>query len=131
MQKQAGHGETWKAGGGDFWQKKEGQNKSAAGSLDLQKQLSIMRKISRLPQSKPTVRENDKNDLTYQAYLWYKEHEQELLQRYYGRYIVIKDEQVIADYADKVEGWYETIKTHKQGTFIVHYCGPAKVRIMR
>ncbi len=60
----------------------------------------------------------------YKEYLWYKAHEEELLRRYYSRYLVIKDEKVIADYGSKGLAWDMTVKHHKPGTFIIHHCVP-------
>jgi hypothetical protein len=64
----------------------------------------------------------------YQEFLWYKLHEEDLLRRYKGRYLVIKGEQVIADYGSKIQAWQETIKTHQPGSFIIHYCAPVDVK---
>ena len=64
----------------------------------------------------------------YAEFLWYNKHEKALLNKYLGRYIVIKDEQVIADYDTKTQAWQETIKTHEPGTFIIHHCVPVDVK---
>ena len=58
---------------------------------------------------------------------WYLENEQKLLHRYPGRHIVIKDQQVIADYDSDVVAWRTTLKHHKPGTFIIHHCVPMKI----
>jgi hypothetical protein len=63
----------------------------------------------------------------YKEFLWYKIHEEELLKQYLGRYLVIKDEMIIADYGTKALAWQETIKSHKPGTFIIHHCIPVDV----
>ena len=67
----------------------------------------------------------------YKEYLWYKANEAELLLQYYGRYLVIKDETVIADYPLKATAWRATIQTHAPGTFIIHYCFPESEKGMR
>ncbi len=64
----------------------------------------------------------------YAEFLWYKKHEKALLKKYLGRFIVIKDEQVIADYDTKTKAWQATIKTHQPGTFIIHHCVPVDVK---
>ncbi|MBK8562792.1 MAG: hypothetical protein IPN76_05465 [Saprospiraceae bacterium] len=64
----------------------------------------------------------------YVEFLWYKKHETELLLRYKGRYLVIKGEQVIADYESKVKAWQETLKNHQPGSFIIHHCAPVDVK---
>ncbi len=60
----------------------------------------------------------------FKEYLWFKENEEELMKRYYGRYIVIKDEKVIGDYGSWRLAWSQAVK-HFQlepGTFIIHLC---------
>ena len=58
----------------------------------------------------------------YKEYLWYKEHEEELMRRYYGRFIVIKDGQVIGDYGSRKLARQQTVKHHKPGTYLIHQC---------
>ena len=58
----------------------------------------------------------------FKEYIWYKQHEVELKARYFGRYIVVKDEQVIGDYGSRSVARHETVKLHKPGTFIIHHC---------
>jgi hypothetical protein len=58
----------------------------------------------------------------FKEFLWFESNEQELLRRYFGRYIVIKDEQVIGDYGSRKVARHETLKQHKPGTFIIHLC---------
>jgi hypothetical protein len=67
----------------------------------------------------------------YKEYLWYKANEAELLLQYYGRYLVIKDEMIIADYPLKATAWRATIQTHAPGTFIIHHCFPESEKGMR
>jgi hypothetical protein len=64
----------------------------------------------------------------YTEFLWYKNHEEELLQRYLGRFLVIKGGQVLADYDSKIQAWQETIKAHQSGSFIIHHCVPVDVK---
>ncbi len=58
----------------------------------------------------------------FKEYRWFEAHEEELLHQYIGRYIVIKDEQVLGDYGTRKLARQETIKNHKPGTFIIHFC---------
>ncbi len=67
----------------------------------------------------------------FKEYLWYKANEASLLVQYYGRFVVIKDEAVIADYATKSGAWRATIKSHRPGTFIIHHCYPDAEKKMR
>jgi predicted double-glycine peptidase len=58
----------------------------------------------------------------FKEFLWYKEHETELVQQYYGRYVVIKDEQIIGEFGSRTLARQQTLKNHKSGTFIIHHC---------
>lgn len=60
----------------------------------------------------------------FKEYLWFKEHEEELMGRYYGRYLVIKDEEVLGDYGSWRLAWSQAINRLQlePGTFIVHLC---------
>jgi hypothetical protein len=54
---------------------------------------------------------------------YYLKHQEELVSRYDGRFIVIKDGRVIGDYADELEAVRQTSKDHEMGTFLVQKCG--------
>ena len=71
---------------------------------------------------KTAVQYNAEKYPNFKEFLWYKEHEAELMKRYYGRYIVIKDGQVIGDYGSWGLARQETVKQHKPGTYIIHHC---------
>ncbi len=58
----------------------------------------------------------------FKEYLWFKQQEKELMQRYYGRYIVIKEEKVIGDYGTWRLAVQQTIRHHKPGTFVIQHC---------
>ncbi|MDE0644672.1 MAG: DUF5678 domain-containing protein [Gammaproteobacteria bacterium] len=50
---------------------------------------------------------------------YYLEHQDEFVNQYDGRYIVIKDNEVIGDYDDIAVAVKETAKKHQLGTFLV------------
>jgi hypothetical protein len=50
---------------------------------------------------------------------FYLDHQDELVQRYKGKYIVIKDEEVLAAYDSELAAVTETQKSHPLGTFLV------------
>ena len=77
------------------------------------------------------VTKKSKDIPNFKEYLWYLANEEDLLSRYYGRFVVIKDEAVIADYSNKIAAWRETIKSHVPGTFIIHHCVPDSEKRMR
>lgn len=53
---------------------------------------------------------------------YYNKNKEELLKLYCGKYLVIKNEKVIASYDSQSDAFSETIKTEKIGTFLIHYC---------
>lgn len=58
------------------------------------------------------------------AFDWYRAHQQELVQQYNGKFIVIKDGQVLGSYDDQYTAVVETEKQHPIGTFLVQKVEP-------
>jgi hypothetical protein len=57
---------------------------------------------------------------------FYLDHQDELVKEYNGKYIVIKNGQVLGAYSSDIEAIEETSKTNELGTFLVQYCSPGK-----
>ena len=57
---------------------------------------------------------------------YYLDHQDELVKKYNGKVIVIKDSKVIGTYDSELEAVKETTKKHKHklGTFLVQKCEP-------
>jgi hypothetical protein len=55
---------------------------------------------------------------------FYLANQTELVKKYSGKFIVIKDAQVIGAYDSEVEAVEKTSKTHALGTFLVQKCEP-------
>ena len=53
---------------------------------------------------------------------YYLQHQGELVSQYNGKFIVIKDCQVIGSYNSEIEAITETTKQHELGTFLVQKC---------
>lgn len=53
---------------------------------------------------------------------YYLDHQDELVEKYDGKVIVIKDQKVIGDYESDIEAITETQKEHPIGTFLVQRC---------
>ena len=53
---------------------------------------------------------------------YYVQHQAELAEKYQDRYLVIKDGEVLGDYATASEAVRATVKTHEPGTFLVQRC---------
>lgn len=58
---------------------------------------------------------------------YYLENQQELIRKYSGKVIVIKNEKVIGDYNSEVIALMETKKDHELGTFLIQKCSPGNV----
>ncbi len=58
---------------------------------------------------------------------YYLAHQPELVEKYNGRFIVIKDQTVIGDYDDQIAAVRETSKKHKLGTFLVQKVSPGNL----
>lgn len=63
------------------------------------------------------------NNLTNEFH-YYLEHQQELVEKYNGKYIVIKDCLVIGSYDEQLEAVKQTAQTHDLGTFLVQKVEP-------
>ena len=50
---------------------------------------------------------------------FYLDHQDEMVGKYDGKYVVIKDSQVLGAYDDELTAIMETQKSHKLGTFLV------------
>jgi hypothetical protein len=59
-----------------------------------------------------------------QEFKYYLGHQDELVRKYRGKFIVIKDCKVIGAYDSELEALAETTKVHSLGTFLVQKCEP-------
>ena len=55
---------------------------------------------------------------------YYLDHQDELVKEYNGKYIVIKNEQVIGAFDSELEAINKTKEDHELGTFLVQKCEP-------
>ena len=55
---------------------------------------------------------------------YYLKNQDELLKKFNGRFIVIKDDKILGDYSSEIEALSETRKTHEVGTFLIQKCTP-------
>ena len=63
--------------------------------------------------------ENLKKEFQY-----YLENQDELIKKYNGKVVVIKDSEVIGVYDDEFEAIKKTSEEHELGTFLVQRCDP-------
>jgi hypothetical protein len=57
---------------------------------------------------------------------YYIEHQKELVKKYNGKFIVIKNNSVLDTYDSELEAYNETLKSHELGTFLIQHCLPGK-----
>jgi hypothetical protein len=55
---------------------------------------------------------------------FYLANQSNLVEKYNGRFVVIKDDKVIGDYPNEIEAITETSKIHEPGTFLIQKCEP-------
>ncbi|MBT9536715.1 MAG: hypothetical protein IVZ94_01120 [Nitrospirae bacterium] len=55
---------------------------------------------------------------------YYLEHQNELVEKYNGKYLAIMDQVVVGVYDSEIEAIEETAKSHELGTFLVQKCEP-------
>ena len=55
---------------------------------------------------------------------YYRDHQDEMVEKYNGKVVVIKDQQVLGAYDDEILAVAETQKDHKLGTFLVQRVSP-------
>jgi hypothetical protein len=62
------------------------------------------------------------NDLQQENYAYFKTHLDELIEGYGGRFVVIKDARIIADYDSFDEAYNTTVENEELGTFLIQRC---------
>ncbi len=55
---------------------------------------------------------------------YYIENQEQLVQKYNGRYIVIVGEEVVGDYNSDSEALFESKRKYELGTFLIQKCMP-------
>ena len=55
---------------------------------------------------------------------YYTANQKELVEKYEGKFVVIKDEKVIGAYDSEIEAYEETQKEHELGTFLIQRVEP-------
>ena len=57
---------------------------------------------------------------------FYLEHQDEFAKKYNGKFIVIKNQEVIGVFESEIEAIEKTSASHQLGTFLVQKCEPGK-----
>jgi len=55
---------------------------------------------------------------------FYIENQEDLVKKYNGKFVVIKDQNIIGAYHDELEAIKKTSEEHELGTFLVQKCEP-------
>lgn len=63
-------------------------------------------------------------ELLEREFEYYLEHQDELVKKFNGRVIVIKDGQVVGDYDNEFEAVKQASEKYEIGTFLVQKCEP-------
>lgn len=53
---------------------------------------------------------------------YYLKHQSDLVKKYNGKFIVLKNEKVIGVYNSHSEAYNETVKKEELGTFLIQHC---------
>ena len=53
---------------------------------------------------------------------YYLNNQSELVKKYNGKFLVIKEEQVIGVHDSESVAFFETKKEHEEGTFLIQFC---------
>ncbi len=53
---------------------------------------------------------------------YYLDNQSELVEKYNGKFLVIKEDQVIGTYDSESVALFETEKAHEKGTFLIQFC---------
>jgi len=61
-----------------------------------------------------------------QEFQYYIDHQEELVNKYNGKVLVIIGENVAGVYNTEIEAYLDCIKKHELGTFLIQQCSPGK-----
>lgn len=55
---------------------------------------------------------------------YYLDHQEDLVREYKGKFVVIKNQQVLGAYDSEIEAIEVTMQDHELGTFLIQKCEP-------
>lgn len=61
-----------------------------------------------------------------EEFRYYLSHQDELVEKFRGKFVVIKGNMVLGAYASELEAIQKTTKDYELGTFLVQQCEPGK-----
>jgi hypothetical protein len=57
---------------------------------------------------------------------YYIDNQEELVKKYKGQFIVIKDQQVVGAYPTEIEAYNKSVEKYELGTFLIQECQPGE-----
>lgn len=57
---------------------------------------------------------------------YYFNNQDELVKKYNGKYLVIKEQKVVDVFDTNKEAYFSSVKKYKFGTFLIQFCSPDK-----
>jgi len=57
---------------------------------------------------------------------YFKDHQEELVKKHAGKYVVIIGEEVVGVHDTEIDAYMEAKKRHKAGSFLIQHCLPGK-----
>ncbi len=59
-----------------------------------------------------------------QEFKYYIDNQSDLVTKYKGKYLVIKDQSIVGVYNTEIEAYSEAVKIYELGTFLIQECQP-------
>ncbi len=57
---------------------------------------------------------------------FYLEHQEEFVKKYFDKYLVIRDSEIVGIYENEIEAYTESSKKYNLGTFLIQHCLPGE-----
>lgn len=70
-------------------------------------------------------------ELLREEFNYYRTHQDELVAQFSGRYVVIKNHEILGVYDSELQALRATSKEHEPGTFLVQKCEPGPDNYMQ
>lgn len=62
-------------------------------------------------------------------YKYYKNNQEEFLEKYKGKVVVVKDEKIVGVYEDEIIAYKDSVSKYELGTFLIQKCLPERETI--
>lgn len=63
-------------------------------------------------------------DIVHEEFLYYLAHQDELVEKYNGKVIVLVNHKVVGAFASNTEAYWAAVKQYELGTFCIQLCTP-------